>query len=186
MTSPDSSQLPHLLALLDDRSIMVRDSVLGKLSEFGPGLEQALQRLPDPPSELQTQQLFASLDQYQAKVREFYRAGSEGTVMGSALFRPGDLVRHRRYGYLGLVVDWDLNCNANQEWYTRNRTQPERHQPWYHVLVDASDAVTYAAQTSLLPDESKEEIRHALVAQFFERCDDGRYLRNKHPWPRMM
>ena len=33
MSSPDRTQLPHLLALLDDESGVVRDSVLSKLAE---------------------------------------------------------------------------------------------------------------------------------------------------------
>ncbi len=124
------------------------------------------------------------MDQYRERVRDFYREGTEGTVIGGALFQPGDLVRHRRYGYRGLVVERDPNCRARESWYESNRTQPKRDQPWYHVLVHDSDAVTYAAQTSLLPDVSEEEIRHALVPHFFEGLQGGRYIRNDTGWPR--
>lgn len=183
MSTPDRSQLPYLLALLDDKSGVVRDSVLGKLAEFGESLEAELQGLPDPPSDLRVRRLVAALDQHRARVQEFYQESSEGTVIRSVLFQPGDLVRHRRYGYLGLVVDRDLSCHADQDWYLRNRSQPDQRQPWYHVLVDGSDAVTYAAQTSLLPDESGAEIRHGLVTYFFERIEDGHYVRNATDWP---
>ena len=183
MTVPDPAQLPHLLALLDDESRLVRDPVLRKLAEFGPALEDELRRLADPPAEPQLEQLRAWLDQYLARVQGLSQEDAVGAVIGSALFRPGDLVRHRRYGYRGLVVEHDLRCKASQAWYRDNRTQPDRDQPWYHVLVDDSDAVTYAAQTSLLPDESDQEIRHVLVSHFFERGERGGYLRNAKQWP---
>jgi heat shock protein HspQ len=183
MTVPDPTALPHLLALLDDSSRVVRDAVLGKLDEFGPALEQELLRLPDPPSEPTIVRLRAQLDRYRATVRDFYEPRPEGTVIRQALFEPGQLVRHRRYGYRGVVVDRDLSCEASEEWYRRNRSQPERDQPWYHVLVHDSDATTYAAQTSLLPDTDGGEVRHALVRYFFERHVDGRYVRNSTEWP---
>jgi heat shock protein HspQ len=184
MAATDPTQLPHLLALLDDDSRLVRDSVLAKLAEFGPDLEEKLAHLPDPPSEEKLGRLLTWVDQYQERVRDFYREQPEGTVIGGALFQPGDLVRHRRYGYRGLVVDRDPNCKARETWYENNRTQPKRDQPWYHVLVHDSDAVTYAAQTSLLPDVSEEELRHALVPQFFTGFEGGRYIRNDTRWPR--
>ena len=183
MTTPDPADLPHLLALVDDESRVVRDSVLGKLDEFGPALEQELARLPDPPSESTIRGLRAQLERYRASVRKFYEPRPEGPVIRQVLFEPGQLVRHRRYGYRGVVVDRDLSCEASEEWYSRNRSQPDREQPWYHVLVHDSDAATYAAQTSLLPDDAGGEIRHALVDYFFERYDGGRYVRNATEWP---
>ncbi len=65
------------------------------------------------------------------------------------LYHPGQIVRHRRYGYRGVVVDSDLTCKADEAWYQSNQTQPDRNQPWYHVLVDGTSNTTYAAQTSL-------------------------------------
>ncbi len=52
------------------------------------------------------------------------------------LYHPGQIVRHRRYGYRGVVVDSDLTCKADEAWYQSNQTQPDRNQPWYHVLND--------------------------------------------------
>ena len=97
-------------------------------------------------------------------------------------FSPGQLVRHRRYGYRGVVVDLDLFCTAPDEWYQSNKTQPRRDQPWYHVLVHQSLTTTYAAESSLLPDPGGGEIVHPLLEHFFEGFQDGRYLRNDEPW----
>lgn len=99
------------------------------------------------------------------------------------LYRPGQLVRHRRYGYRGVVVDVDPCCQASDQWYQANQTQPERNQPWYHVLVDGSEATTYPAQSSLAADTSKQPIDHPLIEVFFTSFVDGHYLRNDRPWP---
>ena len=98
-------------------------------------------------------------------------------------FRPGQLVRHRRYNYRGVVVAFDPTCRADDDWYFSNRTQPDRSQPWYHVLVHDSQQVTYAAQTSLEVDSSEEEIVHPLLPHFFSTFQDGQYIRNDRPWP---
>ena len=98
-------------------------------------------------------------------------------------FAPGQPVRHRRYEYRGLVVDFDLRCRADENWYQSNRTQPDRNQPWYHVLVDGSTAVTYAAETSLEADQTGQPVHHPLVPQLFEAFHHGQYERNEVPWP---
>lgn len=98
-------------------------------------------------------------------------------------FEPGQLVHHRRYGYRGVVVDFDLSCRADEAWYRKNRTQPDREQPWYHVLVHSSSLVTYAAETSLEPDTTGEPIEHPLVPELFEAFENGRYERNGVAWP---
>lgn len=97
-------------------------------------------------------------------------------------FEVGQLVKHRRYGYRGVVVAFDHSCQAPEQWYRSNQTQPDKDQPWYHVLVHQSDAVTYAAQTSLTADDEDAEIEHALTDVFFSDFAGGRYIRNERPW----
>ena len=99
------------------------------------------------------------------------------------LFEVGQLVRHRRYGYRGVVVAVDLLCKAADAWYQTNRTQTERNQPWYHVLVDSSHATTYAAQTSLRADDSGKPIVHPLIDHYFENFEGVAYQRNDEPFP---
>ena len=101
----------------------------------------------------------------------------------AVLYSPGQIVRHRRYGYLGVVVESDLTCKADMAWYHSNQTQPDRTQPWYHVLVDGSCSTTYAAQTSLVADELCAPITHPYLARFFNKFTGDRYVRNDFPWP---
>ena len=98
-------------------------------------------------------------------------------------FLPGDLVRHVRYHYRGVVVAHDPKCLADENWYKSNKTQPDRNQPWYHVLVHESGSITYPAESSLALDESGEQIIHPLLDQFFNGLEKGRYKRNDTPWP---
>jgi heat shock protein HspQ len=100
-------------------------------------------------------------------------------------FMPGQLVRHKRYGYLGVVVDFDPFCEAPESWYQNNQTQPDRHQPWYHVLIDGGSHITYAAQTSLDEAERAVPIEHPLVDAFFSEFNGCCYVRNNRPWPGM-
>lgn len=98
-------------------------------------------------------------------------------------FQRGQLVRHKRYGYRGVVVGLDLECLADEQWYSSNKSQPDRSQPWYHVLVHDSDGVTYAAQENLQADTGNRPVEHPLIEQFFSEFADGRYIRNDRPWP---
>lgn len=101
---------------------------------------------------------------------------------GPSLFQCGQLVRHKNYGYRGVIVDFDLTCQADEKWYRSNRTQPEKDQPWYHVLVDGSSVTTYAAQANLEEDPSHTEVRHPLIPLYFQGFHKGSYRRNNVPW----
>jgi heat shock protein HspQ len=94
-------------------------------------------------------------------------------------FSPGQLVKHRRYGYRGVVVDFDVRCQADEQWYQKNQTQPDREQPWYHVLVHGAQHSTYVAERHLEPDETGEQIDHPALGEFFDRFDNGRYVPRK-------
>ncbi|MDX1683228.1 MAG: heat shock protein HspQ, partial [Phycisphaeraceae bacterium] len=98
-------------------------------------------------------------------------------------FKVGQLVRHRRYDYRGVIVDFDMRCRAPDNWYQSNKTQPDRDQPWYHVLVDGSEHTTYAAETSLMAEPEPAPIHHPLVDPFFAGYENGQYQRNDRPWP---
>ena len=175
---PDPEQLAHILKLLDDDSETVRRAVTEALTSYGPTLEQALAQLSEPPDEAQMQ-----------RIRDLLQTHRRGELSDSEfvetepLFTTGQLVRHRRYNYRGVVVAFDLTCQADDDWYLSNTTQPERSQPWYHVLVDGTQQVTYAAQTSLAEDDSDEQVVHPLVPHLFSSFENGQYVRNDTPWP---
>ena len=111
------------------------------------------------------------------------KVANNGFPGASPHFHTGTLVRHRRYGYRGVIVALDATCRASDQWYYSNQTQPSRGQPWYHVLVHESSQVTYAAQENIESDTSEEPVRHPLIHEFFDAFQGDHYERNSKPWP---
>jgi heat shock protein HspQ len=98
-------------------------------------------------------------------------------MQSGAEFGVGMLVVHRRFGYRGVVVDVDASFQLSEQWYEHvARSRPPRDEPWYHVLVDDADHVTYVAERHLQRDDSGEPIRHPLLPDFFSAFRAGRYV----------
>lgn len=140
-------------------------------------LVNAYNKIGEPAQGRRVQGLLEELNQMP---RSFFV--STPRISPDAQYRRGQLVRHGRYGYRGVVVDYDVRCLADESWYRANKTQPERNQPWYHVLVHGSNVTTYAAQTSLIPDYSGTEVIHPLIDVYFDGFANGFYVRNERPW----
>jgi len=96
--------------------------------------------------------------------------------VSEARFAPGQLVRHKRFEYRGVVVDVDATFQLSDEWYEQvARSRPPRDQPWYHVLVHEADHMTYVAERHLERDESDQPVTHPQVDEYFGEFRDGRY-----------
>ncbi|MFP4673694.1 MAG: heat shock protein HspQ [Opitutales bacterium] len=101
---------------------------------------------------------------------------TEGGAGPSVRFSAGTIVRHKRYGYRGVIVSVDPCCKACDKWYYANKTQPDRDQPWYHVLVhDSGGLSTYVAQTNLEEEKSGEPVNHPRIACYFSEFRNGAY-----------
>ncbi len=109
-------------------------------------------------------------------------AGREG-IQGPK-FRPGEIVCHKEYGYSGLIVDLDLRCRQDKEEISFQEAEESRNQPWYHILVDRTDRVAYAAESHLSRELAKKRVQHPLIPYFFHFSRSGEYVRNEHLWPR--
>lgn len=92
-------------------------------------------------------------------------------------------MRHQRYGYRGVIVAADKKCQASDEWYQGNQTQPDREQPWYHVLVDGTAHSTYVAESNLQLDTDNECVLHPWINDYFESFTGEHYVRNDVSWP---
>ncbi|MDA0745584.1 MAG: heat shock protein HspQ [bacterium] len=181
---PKPEELPHILKLLDDDSEIVQQAVAEALAGYGSTLKWQLAALSEPPGPEQIEKIQQLLQG--RKVIETVQPeteDTEGPVELEPRFVLGQLVRHRRYNYRGVIVHLDATCQADESWYLSNSSQPDKNQPWYHVLVHGSDQVTYAAQNSLRGDDSLERISHPYVPLFFDAFQNGRYTRNDRPWP---
>ena len=95
-----------------------------------------------------------------------------------ARFSVGEVIQHRRFGYRGVIVDVDPVFEGSEQWYeTVAKSRPPKDAPWYHVLVHDAAHMTYVAERHLERDTADAPIRHPLLREFFDRCTDGRYVR---------
>src|ERR1700691_3721001 len=99
-----------------------------------------------------------------------------------AKYTLGQVVRHRVFAFLGVVLAIDPVFNTTEEWYESipAEVRPRKDQPFYHLYAENAETeyVAYVSEQNLLPDTSNEPIRHPQVAEVFER-DGGSYrMRN--------
>jgi heat shock protein HspQ len=96
----------------------------------------------------------------------------------SARFNVGQVVHHLKFDYRGVVVDVDAEFSGTDEWYQLvARSHPPKDRPWYHVLVDGEDHITYVAERHLEADDSRLPVSHPYVDQIFAEFSDGAYRR---------
>lgn len=91
-------------------------------------------------------------------------------------YKIGHVVHHKNYDYYGVIFHADESCKAADDWYKRNRTQPDRDQPWYNVLVDGGSE-TYVAEENLEFDRTGKKIMHPVLDQIFYSYHNGRYFK---------
>jgi len=86
-----------------------------------------------------------------------------------ANFGIGTIIRHKLFGYRGVVFDVDPIFNGTDEWYeAMARSRPPKDRPWYHVLPDGQRHTTYVAERNLERDPDGAPIQHPLLDDLFE------------------
>ena len=97
-----------------------------------------------------------------------------------AHFSIGQTIHHRLFDYRGVIVDVDPTFSSSEGWYqTVAKTQPPKQQPWYRVLVDGAEHMTYVAQRNLEDDPSGRPVQHPALNHFFRAFLNGVYIPNK-------
>jgi len=95
-------------------------------------------------------------------------------------FAIGELVRHLKFGYRGVVVDADLRFQQSEEWYEEvARSRPPKDKPWYRVLVHDSMNETYVAERHLESDAEHAEVDNPRIEEFFDEFRGDHYARNR-------
>jgi len=105
-------------------------------------------------------------------------------------YRVGQVIKHKRFGYRGVIVGWDEMTKAPEFWIDQmhGRDKPEwRSQPNYSVLVDTRDRE--GAQTTYVVQENLEVIKNTKVLnpkvdEHFESFDGSQYI--SRPWLRTL
>lgn len=73
--------------------------------------------------------------------------------MSHAKFNLGEVVVHKQHGYRALVVDIDPIFQASGRYNPQAKKRAFAHQhPWYRLLVDDTNQITYAEETHLKRD----------------------------------
>jgi|SRR5665213_128559 len=97
----------------------------------------------------------------------------------NAKFGIGQVVRHRKYPFRGVIYDVDPVFSNTDEWWLAipEEVRPHKDQPFYHLFAENADTeyVAYVSEQNLLADTSGDPIRHPQVNEMFVRAQDGGY-----------
>lgn len=107
-------------------------------------------------------------------------------VAASAKFSIGMKVRHRRFGFRGVIFDIDPVFNNTEEWYQSipEDMRPSKDQPYYHLFAENEDSTSYIAYVSeqnLVPEDPEREIHHPAIGEFFDGFEGGLYIPRRKP-----
>lgn len=96
-----------------------------------------------------------------------------------AKFGIGQVVKHRKYPFRGIIYDVDPVFANTDEWWRSipEDVRPDKDQPFYHLFAENTETeyVAYVSEQNLLPDTSGDPVRHPQVDEMFERAQDGAY-----------
>ena len=79
-----------------------------------------------------------------------------------AKYHIGQVVRHRKHPFRGVVFDVDAMFSNTEEWYEAipEDSRPNKEQPFYHLLAenDNSYSVASVSEQNLIADYSGEPV----------------------------
>ena len=91
----------------------------------------------------------------------------------------GQIVRHRKHPFRGVVFDVDAMFSNTDEWYENipEDSRPSKDQPFYHLLAenDQTYYVAYVSEQNLVPDDTGEPVGHPDMGDRFGEFSNGRY-----------
>ena len=103
----------------------------------------------------------------------------------NAKFGIGQVVRHRKYPFRGIIYDVDPVFSNTDEWWLAipEEVRPHKEQPFYHLFAENAETeyVAYVSEQNLVLDDSGDPIRHPQVDSMFERSRDGSYRLRRQP-----
>lgn len=103
----------------------------------------------------------------------------EEMLKTQAKFHLGQVVRHRKHPFRGVIFDVDPEFENTDEWYESipEDSRSAKDQPFYHLLAenDQTYYVAYVSEQNLLLDTSGEPVDHPDLPNMFGEFDDGQY-----------
>ena len=100
-------------------------------------------------------------------------------LLGQPLNDMGQVVRHRKHPFRGVIFDVDPEFANTEEWYQAipEDSRPSKDQPFYHLLAenDQSYYVAYVSEQNLVADYSGQPVDHPDLPDLFGDFEDGHY-----------
>jgi heat shock protein HspQ len=100
-------------------------------------------------------------------------------LRSEAKFNIGQVVRHCKHPFRGVVFDIDPVFANSDEWWESipEESRPHKEQPFYHLLAEneSSYYVAYVSEQNLLEDQSGEPVEHPEVSAMFGHLNNGKY-----------
>lgn len=100
-------------------------------------------------------------------------------LTGRAKYQIGQVVRHRKHPFRGVIFDVDAVFSNTEDWYESipEEVRPDRDQPFYHLLAEteATYYVAYVSEQNLEPDASGEPVEHPDLPEMFGAFSGDRY-----------
>ncbi|KAM4053309.1 F-box only protein 21 [Anomaloglossus baeobatrachus] len=96
-------------------------------------------------------------------------------------FSVGLLVRHKRYGYTGVIFGWDPVCMMPPDWIENlsvHQLPQGANQPFYSILLE-DGSCSYVAQENLEPHPEPGPIQHPDISHYFSDFSGDHYVSNK-------
>jgi heat shock protein HspQ len=101
----------------------------------------------------------------------------------AAKFGVGDVVKHRKYPFRGVIFDIDPVFANTEEWWLSipEEVRPSKDQPFYHLYAENSDTeyTAYVSEQNLEPDDSGAPFRNPQIDETFTRSASGRYIHRR-------
>ena len=96
-----------------------------------------------------------------------------------AKYMIGQVVRHKKFPFRGVVFDVDPEFSNSEEWWLAipEENRPAKEQPFYHLLAenDESYYVAYVSEQNLVMDNSGKPVEHPEVEVLFSHHDGAKY-----------
>ena len=100
-----------------------------------------------------------------------------------AKFSIGQVVKHRKFPFRGVIFDVDPVFASTEEWWLAipEEIRPVKDQPFYHLLAENADStyVAYVSEQNLLLDDDRKPVAHPDIDEYFSQLEDGQYVRRQ-------
>ncbi|NXS55993.1 FBX21 protein, partial [Brachypteracias leptosomus] len=102
-------------------------------------------------------------------------------------FSVGQVIVHKRLGYSGVIVGWDVKANTPEEWLQHKyppAKQDLKDTPHYRILINKANG--FGKSTAYIPEEEitiimgLEVVHHPDLKVYFSGYDGSKYI--MQPW----